>query len=413
MHIPVEHKGKNIVDVQKMNRSLVLQTIHKKRSTTRAEISKLTGLNKATVTNIVGDLINWGVVNEVGPAIGKSGRRTIVIELAREHYVIIGVWLTRRHFVVGLYDIYGKCKQQERFSIGLYSPLNDLLETMTKQINKAIKTCKKQVLLGVALALPGPYIKKEGRIALLTERKDWQNVEIVHKLSQSVKTPIITEHDTKAAVIAEWYYTVNYDEKESIICIMVGQGVGAGLIEGGKVVMGCLGVAGEIGHMSIDYNGPKCECGNYGCLEQYCSTLAIQKRVKKMLKNYPETECTEESTIADIIHAYKNNDYLACMVINDAARYLGYGIANVINLFNPGKVIIGDELAEAGLNFLKTVKENVKKRVVPEIFENMEISLSTLKYSVLTGVCMNLFQELVQTPEIFITEKNFFSTKVM
>ncbi len=395
-------KGKNIADVQRLNRTLVLKTIHRVGPTSRAEISEITGLNKATVTNIVNDLIQWGVVIERGLATGKSGRRTIIIEMATEKYASIGVWLTRRHFVVGIYDLYGRCRTQERFSVGINHPFDKLMSEMTVQVKKMIASCNDKKILGTALALPGPYIKREGKIALLTGRQDWQNLEIVNGLQDLVKTPLIAEHDTNAAVMAEWCKAYSIDGKDSILCIMVGQGVGAGLIENGEVITGSLGVAGEIGHMSIDYNGAKCECGNYGCLEQYCSTLAIQKQVHELAAGgFQNTECTAESTIHEIISAYKNNDQLARKVINEAAAYLGYGIANVVNLFNPGKVIIGDELSEAGDDFLKIIKDNVKKRVVPDIYRNMQISLSTLKDSVLTGATIYLFDELVKTPEVF------------
>lgn len=396
-----EQKGKNKTDLQQMNRSLVLKTIQGQQRISRVEISKLTGLNQATVTNIVGDLIEWGIVEEVGLSTGKNGRRSIMLGLAVEKYAIIGIWLTRRHFIVGLFDIYGECRQQDCFSIGLNSPINELVDQMVFQIKKKAKLCKDQCILGVTLALPGPYIKKEGQIALLTARQGWQNVNISQKLSEKTGLRVIAEHDVKAAAVAEWFYTQHYDDTASLLCIMPGQGVGAGVIDNGRLLTGSMGFAGEIGHMSIRYDGPRCECGNYGCLEGYCSTLAIQKRVKELAEEYPETMCTEECGITEILEAYSKGDPLAGLVIDDAARYLGYGIANIANLYNPEKIIIGDELSKAGERFLNIVKESAKERILPKVYDNMNIVFSSLPDSVLSGACLLLIEEMVKTPDSF------------
>lgn len=400
----VVQRGKNKTDIQKMNRSLVIKTIQRHRRITRVEIAKITGLNQATVTNIVSDLIGGGIVKEVGLVAGKGGRRSIMIELAVNDFAIIGVWLTRRHFSVGIYDIYGECQEYERFSIGLYSPVEEMLCQMVEQIQKKVALCKKQSVLGIALALPGPYIKREGHIALLTARPEWQNVNIADKLSARTGLQVITEHDAKAAVTAEWFFRQRYDETSSMVCIMPGQGVGAGVIENGRLMTGDLGIAGEIGHMSICYDGPKCRCGNRGCLEGYCSTLAIQKKVRDCVKKFPKTVCTEEDTIADIIQAYLKEDELARMVVDEAARFLGYGLANIVNLLNPSEIIIGDELSKAGQNFLKIVQESIKERVLPKVYCTMEIKLSNIPDSVLKGVCLLLVEEMVKNPEVFMQQ---------
>lgn len=396
-----EQKGKNKTDLQQMNRSLVLRTIQGQQRISRVEISKMTGLNQATVTNIVGDLINWGIVEEVGLSTGKNGRRAIMLSLAVENYAIIGIWLTRRHFIVGLFDIYGECRQQESFAIGLNSPIHELLDQMVVQIRKKARLCKNQFILGVALALPGPYIKSEGQIALLTARQDWQNVNIAQKLSEKTGFRVMAEHDVKAAAVAEWFYTQNYDENASLLCIMPGQGVGAGVIDNGKLLTGSLGLAGEIGHMSIRYDGPRCECGNYGCLEGYCSTLAIQRRVKELAAEFPQTMCSQECNIIDLLEAYAKGDALARHVIDEAARYLGYGIANIANLYNPEKIIIGDELSKAGERFLEIVKNSAKERIQPKVYDNMSIVYSTLPNSVLSGACLLLIEEMVKIPDSF------------
>lgn len=398
----LEQKGKNIVDIQRMNRTLVLKTIRDKKITTRTEISEQTGLNKATVTNIVSDLISWGVTREKGLVIGKAGRRSIAIELAAERYGIISVWLTRRHLHIGIFDFWGESENIKTFPIGIKSPIDELIEEICQHIENLIEQVKnKKRILGIAVALPGPYIKKDHKIVLLTDRPDWQNVDIAARLAERFDYDIFTEHDVNAAVMAEWSLVNHFENKASIMCIMVGQGVGSGIIEEGKLVHGQLGVAGEIGHMSICYNGELCKCGNRGCLENYCSTLAIQKKVHKQSKDHPDSMCNETSSVGDIIRAYKADDVLAGKIIDEAAQALGYGIISAINMLNPGKIIIGDELSHAGERFLRIVKETVKERIIPEIYSNVEITLSSLSDSVLKGVSVAYTEEIMKNPEIF------------
>ena len=398
-------KGRNLSDVQNMNRSLIIRIIQKKHRTTRAEISKETGLNKATVTNIVSNLISWGVIKEVGLISGEAGRRSIAIELAADDYAIIGLWVTRRHLHVGIYNMYGKSSSVQSYLIGLNSQAEELINTICEKVTEIKETCTEKKILGVALALPGPYIKEEERIALLTERSDWQNVDIVSRIRERIDMEIITEHDTYASAVAEWCFTQNYDETSSMFCITVSLGVGGCYVENGRIMSGNLGVAGEIGHMSIDYRGIPCECGNRGCLEKYCTTIAVLKKAKRLLPDYPDTCCSENMIESELLDAYRKGDPLACKVINEAGKYLGYGIANIINICNPKTIIIGDEIARAGEPFLKVVKESARERVLPIIFNETEIQLSNLHDSILSGVCMSFMQRVVEKPELFFKTK--------
>ncbi|MDO4518992.1 MAG: ROK family transcriptional regulator [Eubacteriales bacterium] len=399
-----EQKGKNIADVQRMNRSLVIRTIYRKGRTTRAKISKSTGLNKATVTNIVGDLINWGLVREAGLISGSSGRRSIEIELASEEYLIIGVWLTRHNLRMGVFDLKGEVCELKHFNIGLYSVMDNVIEQMIDEIKIVQNNLNGKHLLGVAVALPGPYIKKDGEIALLTRRREWQNIDILNRLRIETGLTVISEHDAGAATMAEWMYTEQCNDEVDMMCIMVSHGVGAGVIEKGKLLTGCAGLAGEIGHMSIDYDGPQCECGNRGCLELYCTSHYARERVLELKENYPDTICTDQFTAIEFANAYRAGDALAIVIVNEIARYLGYGIANVVNLYNPKKIIIGDEISESGVEFLNVVKETVKERCLTKVYDNLEITLSNLKYSTLQGICIAFMNEMIERPEVFIRQ---------
>ena len=392
-------KGKTLVDVQNMNRSLVLQIIQKQHRTSRVEISKLTGLNKATVTNIVGDLIAWGAVRESGLISGEGGRRSIAIELAVEDFAIIGLWITRRSLHLGICNMYGECDKVYRYDIGVSRPADEVVNTICDKIEMLARDCDSKKILGVAMAVPGPLLKEEDRIALITDRNEWQNVAIIKEIKERIPYEMIVEHDSDAYAMAEWCYTENYDEKSSIVSLSVGYGVGGSVIEDGKILHGSLGGGGEIGHMSINYRGIPCECGNIGCLEKYCSATSVFHGIREQLSEYPDTCCREDMSENELFDAYLGGDELARKVIDESAKYLGYGIANIINIFLPGKIIIGDVMSQAGERYLELAKASAKGRVLPVLFDKTEIILSSLKDTTLKGVCLTLAQKAVEEPE--------------
>lgn len=394
-------KGKNLADIQSMNRSLVLKVIQKRHQTSRAEISKLTGLNKATVTNIVNDLISWGVVKESGFLTGEGGHRSIAVELAADDFVIIGLWITRRALHAGICNLDGNCDFVYHYPISTASPSEEVIRTICDKIEFLREANSDKKVLGVAMAVPGPFIKKEDYIALITERNEWQKDGIIKKLREKIDLEMIMEHDADASCMAEWCYTENFDDKISMVTLSVGYGLGGCALEEGKILHGSFGGGGEIGHMSIAYDGIPCECGNVGCLEKYCTVLSCLKKVKEKLPEYPQTQCFADMNETELLEAYKKKDPLARDVINEAAVYLGYGIANTINIFLPGKIIIGDLMAQAGEDFLEIVKKTAKERVLPVIFNKTEIVLSELSDSALKGVCLSLVQKVISKPEYY------------
>jgi len=400
--------GKNLEDIQEMNRSLVIRLLQRFKSISRVEIAKQSGLNQATVTNIISDFLQWGLVRETGWIAGARGRRSIAVELAGENYIIIGVRLARKYFSVGIFDLSGKCYEKLEKKINLEDKAETVLRSIQDQILQQMKRYNERTIVGIGIALPGPFIKNEGHIALLTETSGWQNIEIIESLQESTGLRVFLEHDANAAVLAEWCFAQNYDVKIPIMCIMAGQGIGAGIMDKGKIFTGDLGIAGEIGHMSINYDGPKCECGNRGCLEMYCSTISIQKDIRARLQEHPESKCRKDSNISEIIEAYKSGDVLAREVVNLAAQYLGYGISSLINIINPGKIIIGDELSKAGVDFLAVILETVKQRVLPKLYDNTQIILSQLDDdTALIGTCMLVIEEALQQTEVFVQKEKY------
>lgn len=372
--------GTNFEDMQEMNRALVIRLLRFKKIWSRTEIAQKTGLKKATITNIINDFLKLGLVKETGPLYGKKHRRIIGISLNDENYAVIGMRLSRNFFSVGLFDIAGI---KYDYILDKIDPLlgpEIALEKIKATIKNLLKSSslKKQVV-GMGMAIPGPYFSHKGRIALMTEFPGWGEIAFEEEFKSEFDIPIYFEHDANAAAVSEWWYGEDNREIGTLIYIFITEGVGAGIIIDGNVYKGKLGTAGEIGHMTVNIKGPECECGNRGCLENYCSTVALIKETKEKLTKYPKSILHKDCSIEKLFLAFNKGDELAREVIINSAEYLGYGIVNIINSFNPDTVVIGGEIINAGAEFLDILKNNIKQHTLPEIYANTKIKFSFIK----------------------------------
>lgn len=398
-------KGKNLEDIQEMNRYLVIQLLRTKGICSRAELAKESGLKQATITNIVNDFIRWGLVKETGIIDGKKGRRSIGIALNSEGYKVIGVRLARKSFTVGLFDIGGTEYSIEKIPIKTTDGTLAAFNKMKQAIEKMISGCDQGTVLGIGLALPGPFIRNEGRIALMTEFPGWENLLIHEELEKAFQLPVFIEHNANVGALAEWWLGSYRRDAGTMVYIAAGQGMGAGVIIDGKIFRGATGTAAEIGHMSIAFDGPKCECGNKGCLELYCSTLALIREVQKMIDLYPRSILRKNSSLDEIFQAINLGDELANKAFYKIAKYLGVGLVNVINAYNPNSIIIGDEMARGGVKLLQIVKNTIQEHVLMSIYEKTDIQLSTFTNdSVLLGVSAYAADEILRKPSMLLKE---------
>ena len=386
-------KGKNLEDIQQMNRSLVVRLLRRMQICSRADLAKETGLKQATITNIINDLISWGLVKETGIINGKKGRRSIGITLDNENFKIIGARLTRNYFSVGLFDLFGINYGVRTEKINIKNGSEAALEKMEKNIDSLFEETKIDRIIGIGLATPGPFFRDEGRIALMTEFPGWEHIFLKEELESSFGVPIYLEHDANAGALAEWWFGHVKKDTGTLIYIAAGQGIGAGIVIDGLLYRGSLGIAGEIGHMSINYKGNKCACGSRGCLEQYCSTIALQKEIeRKLKKNY---------SLESIFAAIKNGDDYVIPIFEKAVKFLALGIVNIINIFNPDTIIIGDELVNAGPKLLEILKLEVKKNVLPDIYKKLTINLSEFKKDpVLIGASALAADKILHKPSL-------------
>lgn len=364
-------RGFNQENIQDMNRTLLLNLLRKEGICARAHLAKLSLLKQATVTNIVSDFIDWGLVKEVGFLVGSKGRRSIGISINKDDFGVLAIRLARKNYTVGVFDLSGRLLDKKRVELDVNQHPKVTFDAIIEDAKKLIESSRSREIMAIGMAIPGPYSEKRGRIELMTGVLGWNEIPIQETLQNIFKIPVFLEQDANAGALAQYWHNDEDYKNGVVVYIAVGQGVGAGIINNGELLKGCIGVAGEIGHTSICYNGPRCACGNYGCLENYCSSIAFTKEVNRGRGQ------SSGYTFRQVSQLLRDGDPQVMEIFLDACDKLSIGIVNIVNSFNPSVIVIGDEMSHIlPAVMLERVKEKVKSRVLPEIYANMDITMS-------------------------------------
>ena len=372
-------QGVNSNNVKEINRTILLRLMKKYEMCSRADLAKNSGLQPATVTNIVNDFIDWGLVKETGIINGNKGRRSIGLVLNAEDYVVLGVRITRTYTQIGMFDLVGNVLADTRISLDRMEGPQSALKKIVRKVNEMVNLDNGKKKLAIGVAVPGPYFPDEGKMHKLTEFPGWDDVSINEILCQSIDIPVIIDHDANAGAFAEWWISGNENFHGTTIYLAVGEGIGAGIVTNGGLFRGSYGTAGEIGHASIAFDGPKCECGNRGCLTMYASVLQMMRDIKEKRDDYPDTVLKEEFSFKDVVKAVKAQDELACAELKKISRYLAFGIINIICAYSPDEIIIGDQMSIFGDTLIEEIRKIVNQHTIARFSELTKIKTSELE----------------------------------
>lgn len=389
-----------------MNRSLVIRLLQKNKNISRIELAAATGLERATISNIINDFIKRGMVSEAGYRSGKGGHKSIALELNAERYLTICVRIQRSEAVVGLFDISGVCQQMyPAIDVRALNP-QTVMQKIIEQIGELLAYVEARAVgrvAGIGFALPGPYFCESERILLMTGAPGWERIDFREELNKHFDLPLFFEQDANCAAYAQWWYGERSPEHGSMLFLCAGPGIGAGFIEDGHLLRGSLGIAVEVGHMSININGPMCECGNRGCLELYSNVRALHDNAAHLLRQGYDSSLTPEDLSFDaIMRAIHEDDPVALRALNEVARALGFGLVNLVNIFNPDHIVVGDKLAGAGERLLAPIRDVLKEHLAPRICQSLEVYQTHFSDSIfLYGVNAMIWDHVLNTPQLF------------
>jgi len=248
---------------------------------------------------------------------------------------------------------------------------SDVLDRLIALAQRTIEQTARQVpgaeIMGIGVGAPGPLDTKSG-VVLLTPNLGWVNLPLRQIIHDRLKLPAVLDNDANCAVLGEWWMGAARGTRNAI-GITIGTGIGGGLIIDGQLFHGASDCAGEIGHITIDTEGRRCKCGNYGCLEAYASGPNIALRAVEEIKAGAESRLAtyvggdlRQVTAQTVYQAAHDGDDLALEVVNDTAKFLGTGIANLLNIFNPEVVVVCGGVTLAGDHLFVPLRREVARR---------------------------------------------------
>lgn len=226
-------------------------------------------------------------------------------------------------------------------------------------------------LAGISIACAGGIDTGRGLVVTSPNMPDWLNVPLVDKTRERFKIDAFLLNDASAAALGEHRYGAGRGVN-NLVLFTLGTGIGGGIVADGELYLGAVGAAAEIGHMTIDADGPECACGNKGCLEMLASGTAVTRNAVSRVKRGEKTSLVEmvngdvdKITAETVANAARNGDALALEVLNKAGYYLGIGMVNVVNIFNPEMIVLGGGMAELGDLFIGQGRQMVAERAFP------------------------------------------------
>ena len=263
--------------IKELNTSLILKTIREHKSISRADIAKITGLTPATVTNITSELINYKIIIETKLGKSNGGRKPVLLEFNYSEYNIIGVVISRHKITVSLTDLEANLISEKTSKITDDITPEHAIQIIIDLIKNIIRESDKRAL-GIGISMEG-LIDDENGICVLSSNFGWENINIKEKIEKEFVLPVFVNNDVKALTLGEKFYGSAKNSSDFLL-LYTGYGIGASFVSGGHIYRGASNYASEIGHTTLDINGPVCSCGNKGCFQALASGSALIKEIK-------------------------------------------------------------------------------------------------------------------------------------
>ena len=351
--------------VKKMNQKVLLNEIVTNSPISRARLSEITGLNKSTVSSQVNTLIEKNLIFEIGQGQSSGGRKPVMLVFNKNAGYSIGIDIGVDYINGILTDLKGNIVLDQYHHLEKSS-----LEFNKDVIFSTIRDLIDQIpdspygLIGIGICVPG-LVDTEQKV-VFTPNIDWNyDLDIKSLIEQEFKVPVFIENEANAGAYGEKVFGAA-KSYENIIYVSVGTGIGIGIVINNDLYRGVNGFAGEMGHLTIDFNGFKCSCGNRGCWELYASEKAL-------LQNNGAITSSQE-----MIHQANQNDPDVLMALQNFGFYLGIGLISILNTFNPQAVIIRNDIVEALPMVLNSIRNSILSRSNDKLTNSHELLLSSL-----------------------------------
>jgi predicted NBD/HSP70 family sugar kinase len=385
---------------------LVLEFAWRERQVSRADIARALGLSRSTVSEIVSTLLERGLLAEGPDGPSRGGRRPILLEFQDDAAVILGVELGASHVSVTLTDLRGRVLEWRNRDHPVRTDPEGTIAVTLELLESCLEAWggDRDRLLGIGVAVPSPVDPNEPDRLPEVVLPAWQGHTGLERIRERYGVPVLVDNDANLGAVAERWWGAGRGV-EDFTYIKVATGVGAGYVIRGDIYAGAHSVAGEMGHLAMDPEGPLCVCGNRGCLATLVGTPALIEQARALAADHPESVLANgEVTLSTLLDAAEADDPVAEQVVRDAATRLGIAVAGLLNLMNPAAVIIGGGLARLGDRVLEPLREAITSRTLLRSAANTDLHVSELgPQAIALGAATAVLAAALADPRLFPT----------
>ncbi len=359
--------------IRAINRSHILNAIKTHGPIGRADIARRTGLSPATVTAISAKLISQQLVLEKSAGDSSGGRPPILLVINPKGGYVVGIKLTETHAIGALTDLEAQVIAKSSVTLSGHDP-NQVVVDLAQMVLTLIREQRitKKQLLGVGLGLAG-IVDAEDGILRQSPIYGWNNVPLRDMLQSELHIPIYIENDVNTLTLTERWFG-HGQGVDNFLTVTVGRGVGLGIVANGQFYRGQTGGAGEFGHITMNPNGPLCDCGKHGCLEAYVGDPGLIRSAKEAAARGELPKPIDG--LDELLSLAEAGNAAAIQIFSQAGQILGIGIANLVNLFNPKKIIISGEGTREGDFLFVPMKESIQQNTMPGLFDPKTVEIA-------------------------------------
>jgi predicted NBD/HSP70 family sugar kinase len=366
-------------DMRRSNRSVILTSIYRDGPLSRYQLGHQTSLSAASVSNLVGELLDEGIVEEAGSVESDGGRPRVLLRVAPTFGYVVGAEVGETRVRVELFDLAMKVLATVVYPIETAAPdpaqaVSHVLQGLAAVIEQA--GVESAQILGLGVAVAGVV---EGPVDAVVHAQTlgWDAVPLGAMLAAGTDIPIQVDNGANTLGQAEMWFGAGRGATDAVVAL-VGSGVGAALVTGGLSYRGTRSSAGEWGHTTIVYGGRRCRCGAEGCLEAYVGAEGVLERFQFANEGRPAEGGDEEAAFIGLLDSVGTSE-VAAQVVEDTIGYLGAGFANLVNLFNPERIVLGGWSGLLlGERYLPELREAVGRHALHQPYAQVSIELCEL-----------------------------------
>ena len=353
------------------SRARVLRVLREAGEASRAEIVQRTELSRATVSSVLAELRDEGLVVEVdGTAQSRTGRPAVLVRLARSAGTALGIDFGKRHLRVAIADLGHEVLAERCVDLDSDHVAERGMEVAVGLVDEVLSESgvDRSRVIGVGMGLPGPIHQTTGELGSSTILPGWVGVRAAEAMTERLGLPVQVDNDANLGALGEWTWGAGKGA-DDVLYLKLATGIGAGLVVAGRLFRGAGGTAGEIGHTIVDPQGPVCRCGNRGCLETLVGVPALLDLLAPTLGPV---------TWPEVLERAGNGDLGCRRVIADAGAAIGAAAAMVCNLVNPARIVVGGDLGAADELLLGPMRQSLQRAAIPSAAADAEVVAGVL-----------------------------------